>query len=568
MHRSSPLALSSVPRATRNALIGTAPRSTSQEAYADAGSFICMTAPPRRRGRTPDALHVAVNGEAVQGSPLCWTVARERAGRSTPALRQPLGASLALVQSGSGPHASATQRALLCAALQRADAAARPPRTLLLAAVCTPLDSLKAATVSLLRFVGSARGLEPDVFICTPRRASEMTLGADPALGVERGWARGFEGADEDGCPHAVAMYAFADALRTFAVSLTPEDIAAGARCVLVLLSDGRRLAPEHFEPRLEALVSLMPQLPPPLLPRHRPRRGRAFPHPIPYPPRNLFDRVPQDRVFLETVQDDICGPARLGAYVALPTGDSSEETLEVALATIAADAGLAARYCDAELKLPFPVGGQPAGARVKRARAVTFGPDGDAFAAFWIEGAEEYAALQACENWDWSLSLVDQTGDGRPLVATGRVSRLSVDARCLVQLLAIQRLEHRLREICADVGARAAAALAPGAPPDAVALPDAVRSKWVKECAQMEGAVKPYAAARQPFAPELRVLMRASIAAVRAAQGAWGDPDALRAAGRAARTLAALAPPAARFLGTRRAARDRSGAAPAPPPP
>eukprot|EP00741_Cyanophora_paradoxa_P022840 tig00021521_g22060.t1 len=83
-----------------------------------------------------------------------------------------------------------------------------------------------------------------------------------------------------------------------------------------------------------------------------------------------------------------------------------------------------------------------------------------------------------------------------------------------------------------------------------------------------MEGAVKPYAAARQPFAPELRVLMRASIAAVRAAQGAWGDPDALRAAGRAARTLAALAPPAARFLGARRAARDRSGAASAPPPP
>eukprot|EP00741_Cyanophora_paradoxa_P022843 tig00021521_g22063.t1 len=440
------------------------------------------------------------------------------------------------------------QRTLLCAALQRAGAAARPPRTLLLAAVCTFLESLKAATVSLLRFVGSARGLEPDVFICTPRRASEMTLGADPALGVERGWARGFEGADEDGCPHAVAMYAFADALRTFAVSLTPEDIAAGARCVLVLLSDGRRLAPEHFEPRLEALVSLMPQLPP-----------LSF---------HIIAPVEADRVFLETVQDDICGPARLGAYVALPTGDSSEETLEVALATIAADAGLAARYCDAELKLPFPVGGQPAGSRVKRARAVTFGPDGDAFAAFWIEGAEEYAALQACESWDWSLSLVDQTGDGRPLVATGRVSRLSVDARCLVQLLAIQRLEHRLREICADVGARAAAALAPGAPPDAVALPDAVRSKWVKECAQMEGAVKPYAAARQPFAPELRVLMRASIAAVRAAQGAWGDVDALRAAGRAARTLAALAPPAARFLGARRAARDRSGAASAPPPP
>eukprot|EP00741_Cyanophora_paradoxa_P017782 tig00021015_g17175.t1 len=261
------------------------------------------------------ALHIAVNGEAVQGSPLCWTVVRERAGRSTPALRQPLGASLALVQSSSGPHASAMQRALLCAALQRADAAARPPRTLLLSAVCTLLDSLRAATVSLLRFAGGTRGLEPDVFICTPRRASEMTLGADPALGVERGWARGFEGADEDGCPHAVATYAFADALRTFAASLTPEDIAAGARCVLVLLSDGRRLAPEHFEPRLEALVSLVPQLPP-----------LSF---------HIIAPVEADQVFLKTVQGDVGAEARGAADVVLPTGDSREEALEVALATI-----------------------------------------------------------------------------------------------------------------------------------------------------------------------------------------------------------------------------------------
>eukprot|EP00741_Cyanophora_paradoxa_P022841 tig00021521_g22061.t1 len=385
---------------------------------------------------------------AAMGSPLCWTVARERAGRSTPALRQPLGASLALVQSGSGPHASAMQRTLLCAALQRAGAAARPPRTLLLAAVCTFLDSLKAATVSLLRFVGSARGLEPDVFICTPRRASEMTLGADPALGVERGWARGFEGADEDGCP-------------------TPS------RCTPLRTRCGPSRCPsrQRTSPPAPAASWCFSRTGGVWRPSTSSRASRpSSPSCRSSPPLSFHVIAPveADRVFLETVQDDICGPARLGAYVALPTGDSSEETLEVALATIAADAGLAARYCDAELKLPFPVGGQPAGSRVKRARAVTFGPDGDAFAAFWIEGAEEYAALQACENWDWSLSLVDQTGDGRPLVATGRVSRLSVDARCLVQLLAIQRLEHRLREICADVGARAAAALAPGAPPDA----------------------------------------------------------------------------------------------------